>query len=113
MEQELLDAQLQRAYQQETAEYKKYGGADGVNEDEEDSDEEDFDGDEQESDDDDEEEELDEKEKRLLEEVRYQLFFLIRIHLRYLQLLLETKNVCPIGQSAQSQQETGAQSRGG
>ncbi|TDG42064.1 hypothetical protein AWZ03_011521 [Drosophila navojoa] len=65
VDQELLDAQLQRAYQQETAEYKKYGGPDGVNEDEEDTDDEDFD-DEQESDD--EEEELDEKTKRLQEE---------------------------------------------
>ncbi|XP_017859183.1 PREDICTED: pescadillo homolog [Drosophila arizonae] len=64
VDQELLDAQLQRAYQQETAEYKKYGGPDGVNEDEEDADD-DFDG-EQESDE--EEEELDEKTKRLQEE---------------------------------------------
>ncbi|EDW13436.1 pescadillo homolog [Drosophila mojavensis] len=64
VDQELLDAQLQRAYQQETAEYKKYGGPDGVNEDEEDTDD-DFDG-EQESDE--EEEELDEKTKRLQEE---------------------------------------------
>lgn len=69
VDQELLDAQLQRAYQQETAEYKKYGGPDGVNEDEEDTDGEDFDG-EQESDD--EEEELDEKTRRLQEEVRPQ-----------------------------------------
>lgn len=80
MDQELLDAQLQRAYQQETAEYKKYGGPDGVNEDEEDTDD-DFDG-EQESDE--EEEELDEKTKRLQEEVRprniqYMLYVYIKI----------------------------------
>ncbi|KAL7739636.1 hypothetical protein ACLKA6_018847 [Drosophila palustris] len=66
VDQELLDAQLQLAYQQETAEYKKYGGPDDVNEDEEDalSDEEDDD----ESEDEKEEEELDEKTRRLLEE---------------------------------------------
>lgn len=63
MDQELLDAQLQLAYQQETAEYKKYGGPDGVNEDEEDPDDEDDN-----EDDDEEEEELDEKTKRLQEE---------------------------------------------
>ncbi|KAH8329207.1 hypothetical protein KR074_005762, partial [Drosophila pseudoananassae] len=60
VDQELLDAQLQLAYQQETAEYKKYGGPDGVNEDEEDPDEED--------EEEDDEEELDEQEKRLQEE---------------------------------------------
>eukprot|EP00099_Drosophila_melanogaster_P018271 NP_609305.1 uncharacterized protein Dmel_CG4364 [Drosophila melanogaster] len=63
VDQELLDAQLQLAYQQETAEYKKYGGPDGVNEDEEDPDDEDDN-----EDDDEEEEELDEKTKRLQEE---------------------------------------------
>ncbi|XP_033171016.1 pescadillo homolog [Drosophila mauritiana] len=63
VDQELLDAQLQLAYQQETAEYKKYGGPDGVNEDEEDPEDEDDN-----EDDDEEEEELDEKTKRLQEE---------------------------------------------
>lgn len=62
MDQELLDAQLQLAYQQETAEYKKYGGPDGVNEDEEDPEEDEEDEDEEE------EEELDEQAKRLQEE---------------------------------------------
>ncbi|KAH8352724.1 hypothetical protein KR084_005946 [Drosophila pseudotakahashii] len=62
VDQELLDAQLQLAYQQETAEYKKYGGADGVNEDEEDPEDDD------EEDDDEEEEEVDEKTKRLQQE---------------------------------------------
>ncbi|XP_039479941.1 pescadillo homolog [Drosophila santomea] len=62
VDQELLDAQLQLAYQQETAEYKKYGGPDGVNEDEEDPEDDD------EDDDEEEEEELDEKTKRLQEE---------------------------------------------
>ncbi|KAH8261784.1 hypothetical protein KR038_002695, partial [Drosophila bunnanda] len=62
VEQELLDAQLQLAYQEETAEYKKYGGVDGVNEDEEDPEED------EEDDDDDEEDELDEKAKRLQQE---------------------------------------------
>ncbi|KAH8328425.1 hypothetical protein KR067_009120, partial [Drosophila pandora] len=62
VDQELLDAQLQLAYQQETAEYKKYGGPDGVNEDEEDPEEDEEDEDEEE------EEELDEQAKRLQEE---------------------------------------------
>ncbi|KAH8249705.1 hypothetical protein KR032_011547, partial [Drosophila birchii] len=62
VDQELLDAQLQLAYQEETAEYKKYGGVDGVNEDEEDPEDDD------EDDDDDDEEELDEKAKRLQQE---------------------------------------------
>ncbi|EDV33044.1 uncharacterized protein Dana_GF21889 [Drosophila ananassae] len=62
VDQELLDAQLQLAYQQETAEYKKYGGPDGVNEDEEDPEEDEEDEDEEE------EEELDEQAKRLKEE---------------------------------------------
>lgn len=63
---------MQRAYQQETAEYKKYGGPDGVNEDEEDAlteDDEEQDSDEDE--DEEEEEEVDEKTKRLQEEVRH------------------------------------------
>lgn len=61
---------MQRAYQQETAEYKKYGGPDGVNEDEEDglTDEEELDSDDD-DDEEEEEEELDEKTKRLQEEV--------------------------------------------
>ncbi|XP_017026026.1 pescadillo homolog [Drosophila kikkawai] len=63
VDQELLDAQLQLAYQEETAEYKKYGGVDGVNEDEEDLEDDDAS-----DDDDDEEEELDEKAKRLKQE---------------------------------------------
>ncbi|KAH8260343.1 hypothetical protein KR026_009715, partial [Drosophila bipectinata] len=66
VDQELLDAQLQLAYQQETAEYKKYGGPDGVNEDEEDPDEEDEEEDDDEEEE--EEEELDEQAKRLQEE---------------------------------------------
>ncbi|XP_017105629.2 pescadillo homolog [Drosophila bipectinata] len=66
VDQELLDAQLQLAYQQETAEYKKYGGPDGVNEDEEDPDEEDEE--EEDDEEDEEEEELDEQAKRLQEE---------------------------------------------
>ncbi|KAI8043056.1 pescadillo homolog [Drosophila gunungcola] len=65
VDQELLDAQLQLAYQQETAEYKKYGGPDGVNEDEEDPEEDD---EEDDDDDEEEEEEVDEKTKRLQQE---------------------------------------------
>ncbi|XP_068158686.1 pescadillo homolog [Drosophila tropicalis] len=65
IEQQLLDAQLQRAYQQETAEYKKYGGPDGVNEDEEDSVDDDEEDDEEDEDD---EEQLDDKTKRSLQE---------------------------------------------
>ncbi|KAH8341583.1 hypothetical protein KR059_010685, partial [Drosophila kikkawai] len=64
VDQELLDAQLQLAYQEETAEYKKYGGVDGVNEDEEDLEDDDA----LDDDDDDEEDELDEKAKRLQQE---------------------------------------------
>lgn len=68
---------MQRAYQQETAEYKKYGGPDGVNEDEEDglTDEEELDSDDDDDleDEEEEEEELDEKTKRLQEEV-YKLY---------------------------------------
>ncbi|XP_016944040.3 pescadillo homolog [Drosophila suzukii] len=65
VDQELLDAQLQLAYQQETAEYKKYGGPDGVNEDEEDPEDDD---EEDDDDEEEEEEEVDEKTKRLQEE---------------------------------------------
>ncbi|XP_017121200.1 pescadillo homolog [Drosophila elegans] len=65
VDQELLDAQLQLAYQLETAEYKKYGGPDGVNEDEEDPEEDD---EEDDDDDEEEEEEVDEKTKRLQQE---------------------------------------------
>ncbi|XP_037708137.1 pescadillo homolog [Drosophila subpulchrella] len=65
VDQELLDAQLQLAYQQETAEYKKYGGPDGVNEDEEDPEDDDEEDDDEEEE---EEEEVDEKTKRLREE---------------------------------------------
>ncbi|XP_060649974.1 pescadillo homolog [Drosophila nasuta] len=64
VDQELLDEQLQRAYQEETAEYKKYGGVDGVNEDEEDE----LSDAEEASEEDDEEEEVDEKTRRLKEE---------------------------------------------
>ncbi|XP_033249824.1 pescadillo homolog [Drosophila miranda] len=65
-DQELLDAQLQLAYQQETAEYKKYGGPDGVNEDEEDLSEEDDEEDDDEEDVD--EEDVDEQTKRKQQE---------------------------------------------
>lgn len=62
---------MQRAYQQETAEYKKYGGPDGVNEDEEDELTEDDEEQDSDEDEDEEEEEVDEKTKRLQEEVRH------------------------------------------
>ncbi|EDW28484.1 GL19215 [Drosophila persimilis] len=65
-DQELLDAQLQLAYQQETAEYKKYGGPDGVNEDEEDLSEEDDEEDDDEEDVD--KEDVDEQTKRKQQE---------------------------------------------
>ncbi|ALC39073.1 CG4364 [Drosophila busckii] len=66
VDQEALDAQLQLAYQQETAEYKKYGDADGVNEDEEDTDEYlEEEQSEEGSEEEEEEEEVDEKTKRL------------------------------------------------
>ncbi|XP_022220108.1 pescadillo homolog [Drosophila obscura] len=64
VDQELLDAQLQLAYQQETAEYKKFGGPDGVNEDEEDLSEED----EEDLSDEDDDDDVDEKTKRKQQE---------------------------------------------
>lgn len=78
---------MQRAYQQETAEYKKYGGPDGVNEDEEDglTDEEELDSDDDDDEDEEEEEEeLDEKTKRLQEEVYKQ----------YKQLFINITLIC-------------------